>query len=88
MDDVPHCQDNELVTSCSAMLQGGNRLDRAIKYWSYLAYFYHGRSGHQHRLVFAPNVGHDPLAMMTSTQGRCQIFGLCIEANQNLTISS
>jgi hypothetical protein len=68
------CDDNELATYCQAMLQGGNRVDRTLKYMQYLQHFY-GKP--THTLVKVENVGHDPISMLMSPQARCLVFDLC-----------
>lgn len=68
------CNDNELATYCQAMLQGENRLDRAVKWHAYLRHLY-GREVHSMRWV--EGVDHDPLGCLASRVGKCVIFGLC-----------
>ena len=67
------CNDNELATYCQAMLQGENRLDRALKWKAYLRHFY-GRE--IHRLVFVEGATHDEAQLLGSAAGRCEVFGL------------
>ena len=67
------CNDNELATYCQAMLQGENRLDRAVKWHAYLRHLY-GREVHSMRYV--EGVDHDPLGCIASSVGKCVIFGL------------
>jgi len=69
-----NCEDNELATYCQAMLQGDNRLDRALKYKAYLTLFY---KRPVHRIVFSPNVPHDPVKMLYSNPGKCVVLGVC-----------
>jgi hypothetical protein len=71
----PGCNDNELATYCQAMLQGENRLDRALKWKSYLRQKY-GRE--VHKMTFVEGVQHDPIGLMQSDVGRCVIFGACL----------
>jgi pimeloyl-ACP methyl ester carboxylesterase len=51
-----------LDTSCSAGMQGANRLERAISYWQ------HGNTayGSHHRLIIVPLCGHNARCLFTS----------------------
>lgn len=69
------CNDNELATYCEAMLQGNNRVDRALKYVAYLNQYYQGNLNH--KVIFSNGVPHDPVRMMKSTTGKCIIFQIC-----------
>lgn len=76
LESFPSCDDHELVTSCQAMLQGKNRVDRMRKWLKYLEFYF----GHQvHHIVEAAGVPHDAIAMMSSNEGKCVIFGICEE---------
>lgn len=68
------CYDNELATYCQAMLQGDNRVDRALKYKAYLTLLY---KKPVHQIIFAPNVPHDAVKMLYSDVGKCVVFGIC-----------
>lgn len=34
-----------------------------------------------HRLVRVPGIGHDAMAMLASTKGKCEVFGICSETS-------
>ena len=68
------CNDNDLATYCPAMLQGDNRLDRALNWQAYLLHVY---KRPVHRLFNALGVAHDPVQMLRSTSSRCAIFNVC-----------
>ena len=59
------------------MLQGENRVLRMLNYVKYLRHYY-GRKI-EHRLVHVPGIGHDAMAMLASTKGKCEVFGICSE---------
>lgn len=75
LDNYPGCNDNDLATYCQAMLQGTNRLDRALKWKAYLRNFY-GKEVHS--IVFVEGIQHDPQGIINSDVGRCVIFGACL----------
>ena len=75
LDYKPWCNDMELATYCEAMLQGNNRVDRALKYIAYLNGYYKGDINH--KIAFSNGVPHDPIKMLKSTTGKCIIFQLC-----------
>ena len=68
------CNDNDLATYCPAMLQGDNRLDRALNWQAYLLHIYKRPI---HRLFNAQGVAHDPVQMLRSSTSRCAIFNVC-----------
>lgn len=71
----PWCNDMELATYCEAMLQGNNRVDRALKYLAYLSVYYKGDINH--KLAFSNGIPHDPVRMLKSLAGKCTIFQSC-----------
>lgn len=61
----------ELDRSCSASFEGPDRLTRGTYYNEYLNLF----GPHHHRLLFAPQVGHDSLGVYLSYTGQRAVFG-------------
>lgn len=70
----PVCDDDELATYCSAMLQGHHRVDRMLKYKAYLSLYY---GTDVHRIVYAPGISHEPYKMLLSVHGLCLTFNIC-----------
>jgi hypothetical protein len=69
------CNDNQLVTSCEAMLQGFDRLDRFFKWSDYLrTQIYHGEM--IHNAVYVKDIGHDPLAMLQRPEVQRLLFDM------------
>ena len=116
LSGFPGCMDNELATTCAAMLQGDNRLDRFFRYrqhiletavsdWLSLPGAGSSSTGSStttssssgalssaylpvfpmHGLVYVPGLGHDPVAMVQSAEGRCALFEVgCISESRIL----
>jgi hypothetical protein len=60
-----------LDTSCAAMLEGNDRLERGIIYYNYLKYFY---GSPHHQLIKVDNVGHDAELMFNSDKCIALLF--------------
>ena len=65
----------ELDTSCPAMLQGANRLERGLIYRGFLVHFYGASIAATHSTIVVPGVGHDSRGMFTSACGVSRLFG-------------
>lgn len=65
----------ELDTSCAAMLQGRQRLERGLIYGNYLEHFHGSGIIVTHPTFVVPGVGHDSRGMFTSVCGVAQLFG-------------
>lgn len=57
-------------TTCGAMAQGPNRLQRGLDYFSYIT----GKYGAKHRLVRVPNCGHNGRCMLVANEAREILF--------------
>ena len=57
-------------SSCPAMAQGPNRLQRGLTYWSYL----NKKFGAQHKLMIVPLCGHNARCMYTADPGLPLLF--------------
>ena len=68
-DDI--YQSNDIDQTCMAQVQGYNRLERGINYYSYIETSYPAA---HHVLSVVPGVGHDNAAMFDSPEGRAAIF--------------
>ena len=64
----------ELDTSCAAMLQGAQRLERGTIFANYLGHFYGAANVTTHEAVVVPGVGHDSRGMLTSSSGVSRLF--------------
>jgi pimeloyl-ACP methyl ester carboxylesterase len=64
-------QDDDLETVCAANVQGRNRFERGLFYYSAIRTFF---PSVQHDMVIVPEVGHDHDAMFNSPQGKTAIF--------------
>lgn len=57
-------------SSCGAMAQGPNRLQRGLDYFTYIT----TRYGARHRLVRVPSCGHNGRCMLVSNEARATLF--------------
>jgi len=64
------CDDNNLDTTCSAMLQGAYRYERMEHWIEYLKYYF----GENNATLIKANVGHNYAGMMLSPQGLCVLY--------------
>jgi hypothetical protein len=72
-DDDPGGED--LDTSCAAMLQGTNRLDRGRTYHFFLRDLFGASIADRHRTRVVPDVGHSSRDIFTSPCGVEALFG-------------
>ena len=63
-----------LDTTCEAMLQGKERLERGIIYFNYLNSYYGSKIANFQSLFTVPNVGHDNLGIFSSKIGLLHLF--------------
>lgn len=64
-----------LATGCAAMLQGSHRVERAIFYHQYMAFFY-GPDVHQrHTLLIAPEAAHNSRQLFVTPEGIQAVLG-------------
>jgi hypothetical protein len=66
--------DPTLDTSCAAMWQGSQRLERGQLFHRSLIATFGSSVTQRHRLVIVPGVAHDARAMYTSPDGRAALF--------------
>ena len=64
-------QDENLERDCAANVQGDNRFQRGLLYYSFMRTFFPAA---KHDMVIVPEVGHDHDAMFNSPQGKTAIF--------------
>jgi pimeloyl-ACP methyl ester carboxylesterase len=64
--------DADLDASCEGKWQGAHRFERGQRYFTHVTQVL---APAKHRLVEVPNVAHSGRSMITSSQGRAQIFG-------------
>src|SRR5947209_17169205 len=64
-------QDENLERDCAANVQGDNRFQRGLLYYSFMRTFFPAA---KHDMVIVPEVGHDHDAMFNSAQGKTAIF--------------
>jgi hypothetical protein len=57
-------------STCGAMAQGPNRLQRGISYHSYIT----GKYGAAHKIVKVPNCGHNGRCMLVANEARETLF--------------
>lgn len=57
-------------SSCGAMAQGANRLERGLAYFRYVSSKY----GAKHQLVRVPNCGHNGRCMLVANEARAVLF--------------
>jgi len=74
LDDDPAALD--LDTSCAAMLQGSNRLERGLIFGSYVRHVYGASGFANHRTIVVPDVGHSAENMFRSPCGVGELFGV------------
>jgi hypothetical protein len=67
--------DSDLDTSCQAMRQGDNRLERGKIYYNHLQDEFGSAIIEQQELDFVPSVGHSARGMFTSAVGIQHLFG-------------
>lgn len=65
---------SSLDTSCEALLQGEQRLERANIFFNYLKHFYNSNIENLQELIIVPGVGHDHNAIFRSPTVRDWIF--------------
>lgn len=70
LDNDPN--DPSLDDSCSAEIQGSNRLDRGIKYFNFLNAYYE----HNHQIDIVDSVGHDARLMYNAPNVKMVLFSL------------
>jgi pimeloyl-ACP methyl ester carboxylesterase len=63
--------DDDMDTTCKAMLQGPNRYQRGVTFSSYMNKYF---SGNRHKALTVAGVGHSASGMYGSTNGRQAIF--------------
>jgi len=57
-------------STCGAMAQGPNRLQRGVDYFAYIT----AKFGAKHRLVQVPNCGHNGRCMLVANEAREVLF--------------
>lgn len=73
LDNDP--QHENLDKSCEAQLQGAHRLERAIRFYDFLIYFFGDKIKENHELHSVPNAGHSSAEMYQSEIGLRALFG-------------
>jgi hypothetical protein len=64
-----------LDLDCAAMLQGSQRLDRALSYFEYITWIFGTAILDRHTLRLVPGVGHSAGSIFASATGRDALFG-------------
>ena len=64
----------DLDTSCEAMLQGKERLERGMIYFNYLRHYYGSAILETHKKVIVPGVQHDDFGMFNSESVKPYLF--------------
>lgn len=71
LGELDNYNEGSLDETCSAMLQGFNRLDRGIKYYDFLSTFY---PTHMHSIGVIAGIGHNASSMYASEPVKSALF--------------